>query len=164
MCVLSYILMWHWCNSRSVAANSLHRRLTIQCTCNLTQPSSSKNLHKCEFCLHQYIRNIPQILCHPVLFQYSNHVNHLVSLGRMAWFDLHAHRARGHSISQPPVHPCFAWAIELITHLKITLILSFSWKLHQKRHFAHPKILFAHPELPFLAKSMLVVLKIYVPC
>ena len=32
-----------------------------------------------------------------------------------------------HSISQPPMHPCFAQAIELIAHPKITLVLSFSW-------------------------------------
>ena len=30
---------------------------------------------------------------------------------------------RGHSFSQPPVHPCFARAIELIAHPKITQIL-----------------------------------------
>ena len=31
-----------------------------------------------------------------------------------------------HSFSQPPMHPCFAWAIELIAYPKITQILSFS--------------------------------------
>ena len=32
-----------------------------------------------------------------------------------------------HSISQPPVQPCFARVIELIAHPKITVILSFLW-------------------------------------
>ena len=60
-----------------------------------------------------------------------------------------------HSISQPPVHPCFARAIVLSAHPKITLILAFSWGFSSKVAFAHPKISFAHPELPFLSKSML---------
>ena len=43
-----------------------------------------------------------------------------------------------HSISQPPVHLCFAWAIELIAHPKITLILSFSWGISSKKAFCTP--------------------------
>ena len=43
-----------------------------------------------------------------------------------------------HSISQPPVHPCFARAIELIAHPKITKILSFSWGFSSKVAFCTP--------------------------
>ena len=41
-----------------------------------------------------------------------------------------------HSISQPPVHPCFAWAIKLIAHPKIPQFLHFYWDFLQKWHFA----------------------------
>ena len=37
-----------------------------------------------------------------------------------------------HSISQPPMHLCFARAIVLIAHPKITQILSFSWGFSSK--------------------------------
>ena len=40
-----------------------------------------------------------------------------------------------HSISQPPMHPCFVRAIGLIAHPKITLILSFSWGFSSKVTF-----------------------------
>ena len=43
-----------------------------------------------------------------------------------------------HSISQPPVHPCLAQAIELIAHPKITLILPFSWGFSSKVTFCTP--------------------------
>ena len=43
-----------------------------------------------------------------------------------------------HSISQPPVHLCFARAIELIAHLKITKIPSFSWGFSAKVAFCTP--------------------------
>ena len=59
-----------------------------------------------------------------------------------------------HSISQPPVHPCFAWAIKLIAHPKITPIPSFLLGFSSEVAFCTPKISFALPELPFLAKSM----------
>ena len=42
-----------------------------------------------------------------------------------------------HNISQPPVHPCFARAMELIAHPKITPILSFSWEFSSKVAFLH---------------------------
>ena len=61
-----------------------------------------------------------------------------------------------HSISQPPVHLCFAQAIELLHTLKSPLFFHFHGDFHRKWLFAHPKISFAHPELPFLAKSMIV--------
>ena len=44
----------------------------------------------------------------------------------------------GHSISQPPVHPCFARAIELIAHPKITQILLFSWEFSSNVAFCTP--------------------------
>ena len=44
----------------------------------------------------------------------------------------------GHSFSQPPVHPCFARAIELIAHPKIAQILSFSWGFSSKVVFCTP--------------------------
>ena len=50
-----------------------------------------------------------------------------------------AYRTPKHSISQPPVHLCFAQVIELIAHPEITQILSFHGDFHQKWHFAHPK-------------------------
>ena len=43
-----------------------------------------------------------------------------------------------HSISQPPVHSCFARAIELIAHPNITPILSFSWGISSKLAFRTP--------------------------
>ena len=43
-----------------------------------------------------------------------------------------------HSFSQPPVHPCFARAVELIAHPKITQILSFSWGFSSKVAFCTP--------------------------
>ena len=43
-----------------------------------------------------------------------------------------------HSFSQPPVHPCFAWAVELIAHPKITKMLSFSWGFSSKVAFCTP--------------------------
>ena len=43
-----------------------------------------------------------------------------------------------HSISQPSVHPCFARAIELIAHPKITKIFSFSWGFSSKVAFCTP--------------------------
>ena len=43
-----------------------------------------------------------------------------------------------HSISQPPVHLCFARAMELIAHPKITQILSFSWGFSSKVAFCTP--------------------------
>ena len=43
-----------------------------------------------------------------------------------------------HSISQPPVHLCFAQAIELNAHPKITLILSFSWGFSLRVAFCTP--------------------------
>ena len=42
-----------------------------------------------------------------------------------------------HSISQPPRHPCFAQAIELIAHPKIILILPFSWGISSKKGILH---------------------------
>ena len=63
-----------------------------------------------------------------VQFAMDNHVTGKSGyfMGVMSW---------DHSISQPPVHPCFARAIELITHPKITLILSFSWGFSSKVAF-----------------------------
>ena len=43
-----------------------------------------------------------------------------------------------HRFSQPPVHPCFARAIELIAHPKITQILSITWGFSWKVAFCTP--------------------------
>ena len=45
---------------------------------------------------------------------------------------------RPHSISQPPVHLCFAQVIELNAHPEITQILSFSWGFSSKVAFYTP--------------------------
>ena len=69
--------------------------------------------------------------------------------GRLHWFMGMRHRGVRldrvmgliggvHSFSQPPVHPCFARAIELIAHLKITQIPSFSWGISSKKAFCTP--------------------------
>ena len=43
-----------------------------------------------------------------------------------------------HSFSQPPMHLCFARAIEPIAYPKSTLILSFSWGFSSKVAFCTP--------------------------
>ena len=65
MCVLSYILLWHW--------RSSGQQPTVICTGNkpylqlklcLTFP----RMHSCQICFHQCIKNIPVILFHSFFF------------------------------------------------------------------------------------------------
>ena len=84
----------------------------------------------------------------------SNWLGCKIVIASMIMFWQCVQTPRNNSISQPPVHPCFARAIELIAHPKITQFFHFHGECHQKSHFSHPKNLFSHPELPFLAKSM----------
>ena len=86
------------------------------------------------------------------------------SLGLVQWqfYCLHHHHDHHYyhhlSISQPPMHLCFAQAKKLIAHPSSFICMGIFFKIS----ILHtPKISFAHNELPFLAKSMIIIIIVH---